>query len=405
MSSAFKAGRVLAPDSKWTGEEPDWHGWEKWPTEQFYTTRSRALQFYNYYLDATSMKPMVLAWMKKEEYSQTQIDAIKDASPNVLPSTVGKLVRCLERGMPSLHPKAQEYFEALPHHEIPPAPKDDRVTVKREINAALIFLNNIKHNSSNELSDKPKAYVPTPLERIKSKVEKEIVGALLDPLLDAWCTNSNATVNLVSYLRDGKVPTQGCKFILDWLNKVYAEYNGAYTKEDSQLVEGYSYLSTPELRKIVKNLETMIGDVNSHAKIKVSMRKPRVKKVKDASKQVARLKYQTNSSEYNIDSINPSRIPTAQRLYVFNTKTRQLGVYFAKGSAGFEVKGTSINAYDESASYTATLRKPKDVLTALLSSTPKALDKTLDAVKLKKKPANGRFNEHTILLKVIENKL
>lgn len=405
MSTPFKAGRVLAPDSKWTGEEPDWHGWEKWPVEQFYTTRSRAVQFYNYYLDAAAMKPMVLAWMKKEGYPQTQIDAIKDASPNVLPSTVGKLVRCLERGMPSLHPEAHEYFAALPFHEIPPVPKDERTTVKREINAALIFLNDAKRASVKEVSDKPKVYVPTPLERIKSKVEKEIVGALLDPLLDAWITNSSATVNLVSYLRDGKVPTQGCKFILNWLNKVHAEYNGAYTKECPQLVEGYNYLARADLRKIVKNIDTMISDVNAHAKIKVSMRKTRVKKVKDASKQIARLKYQTNSSEYNVDSINPERVPTAQRLYVFNTKTRQLGVYYAKGSAGFEVKGTSIKGYDESASYTATLRKPKDVLTALVSSTPKALDKTLDAVNLKKKPANGRFNEHTILLKVIENKL
>jgi hypothetical protein len=405
MSMPFKAGRVLAPDSKWTGEEPDWHGWEKWPVNQFYRTRHRALQFYNYYLDAASMKPMVLAWMKKEGYSQTQINTIKDANPNVLPSTVGKLVRCLERGMPSLHPEAHEYFATLPFHEIPPVPKNECTTVKREINAALSILNDVKHASSKELTDKPKIYVPTPLERIKSKVEKDIIATLLDPLLDAWITNSNATVNLVSNLRDGKVPTQGCKFILDWLNKVYAEYNGAYSKECPQLVEGYNYLSRVDLRKIVKNIDTMIADVNAHAKIKVSMRKTRVKKVKDASKQVARLKYQTNSSEYNVDSINPERVPTAQRLYVFNTKTRQLGVYLAKGSSGFEVKGTSIKGYDESASYTATLRKPKDVLTALLSSTPKALDKTLDAVNLKKKAANGRFNEHTILLKVVENKL
>jgi len=406
MSIQFKAGRVLAPDSKWTGEEPDWHGWEKWDTEKFYRTRQRALQFYNYYLDAAAMKPMVLAWMKKEGYTQTELGAIKDASPNVLPSTVGKLVRCLERGMPSLHPEAHEYFAALPGHEIPPVPKDDRSTAKAEINAALAFLSNAKYVAAQE-NNAPKAYVPSPLERIKAKVEKEIIGALLDPLIDAWCDVSTevATVNLVSYLRDGKVPTQGCKFILEWLNAVYAEYNGAYTKEDPQLVEGYNYLARTDLRKIVKNIEVMIGDVNAHAKIKVSMRKPRVKKVKDASKQVAKLKYQTNSSEYNIDSISPARIPTAQRLYVFNTKTRQLGVYFAKGSAGFEVKGTSINSYDVDASYTATLRKPKDLLNAVLGSAPKALEKTLDAAKLKKKPANGRFNEHTILLKVIENKL
>lgn len=406
MSTQFKAGRVLAPDSKWTGEEPDWHGWEKWDTEKFYRTRFRALQFYNYYLDATSMKPLVLTWMKKEGYTQTEINTIKEANPNVLPSTVGKLVRCLEHGMPSIHPDAHEYYAALPGHETPPIPKDDRSIAKSEINAALVILNNAKYTAAQENSE-PKAYVPSPLERIRSKVEKEIIGTLLDPLIDAWCDTSVevATVNLVSYLRDGKVPTQGCKYILEWLNAIHAEYNGAYTKEDPQLVEGYNHLSRADLRKIVKNIEVMIGDVNSHARIKVSMRKPRTKKVKDASKQVSKLKYQTNSVEYNIDSINPSRIPTAQRLYVFNTKTRQLGVYIAKGSAGFEVKGTSLKGFDESNSFIATLRKPQEILNSILSSTPKQLEKLFVNLSVKKKPANGRINEQIIILKVVEHKI
>ena len=65
--SIFKAGRVIAGDSKWTGDEPDWHGWEQWTVDRFFRVRSRALNFYNYYLDAASMKPMVLDWMKKND--------------------------------------------------------------------------------------------------------------------------------------------------------------------------------------------------------------------------------------------------------------------------------------------------------------------------------------------------
>jgi len=406
MSTQFKAGRVIASDSKWTGEEPDWHGWEKWDTEKFYRVRNRALQFYNYYLDAAAMKPMVLIWMKKQGYPQSDITAIKDAGPNVLPSTAGKLVRCMERGMPSLHPDAARHYLNLPFHDEPPIPKDDVQVVKDEINAALVLLKNAEH-AVLQKNNVCKAYVPSPLERIKNKVEKEIIAELLEPLLDAWCdTRENvACVNLVSTLRDGKVPAQACKYILEWLNKVHAQFGGALNKSDEQLVQGYKYIDRANLRKIVKNIELMIAEVNDHARVKVSMRKPRTKKVKDASKQVAKLKYQTNSSEYHIDSISPARVPTAQRLYVFNTKTRQLGVYLASGSAGFEVKGTSIKGYDTSTSYIATLRKPKDVLNAILASTPKAMDKTLERFKLKEKPANGRFNEHTILLKVIENKL
>jgi hypothetical protein len=164
-------------------------------------------------------------------------------------------------------------------------------------------------------------------------------------------------------------------------------------------------LSKPSLRKIVKILEDLISDVKNHAKIKNNTRKPRVKKVKNADKQVVRLKYQTNSAEYNLDSINPSRIPTSQRLYTFNTKTRMLSVYYANGASGFAVQGTTVKMYDVESSFSATLRKPKDILAAILGATPKKLDKIFDGVPLKKKKVNGRINPQTIILKVIENRI
>jgi hypothetical protein len=82
-----------------------------------------------------------------------------------------------------------------------------------------------------------------------------------------------------------------------------------------------------------------------------------------------------------------------------------LSVYVASGVAGFEVKGTSLKGYDTEASFTATLRKPKETLNGILSSTPKQLEKLLTSLTVKKKPANGRINEQTIILKVIEHKI
>jgi len=407
--SVFKAGRVIAGDSKWTGDEPDWHGWEQWTVQRFFQVRSRALNFYNYYLDSSSMKPMVLEWMKKNGYTKDEILSIKEAPPYALPSTVGKLVRCLERGMPSMHPGAVEHFASLPFHDEdnPPIPKNDQGCVHNYIHGALKTLKQAKQVSAEEiLTVAPKAYVPSPLERIKKNVEKDII-APLDSLLDDWGDTSKTppTLDLIGYLRDNKVPAQGCKFILDWLHRYHEEYNGALKKTDSQFVEGYSYLSKPSLRKIVKILEDFIFDVQSHAKIKNNSRKPRVKKVKNADKQVARLQYQTNSAEYNIDSINPARIPTSQRLYTFNTKTRQLNVYYASGSSGFAVQGTTVKMYDTESSFGTTLRKPKDILAGILGATPKKLDKIFDGVTLKKKKVNGRINTQTIILKVIENRI
>ena len=82
-----------------------------------------------------------------------------------------------------------------------------------------------------------------------------------------------------------------------------------------------------------------------------------------------------------------------------------LSVYIASGPAGFEIKGTSLKGYDASSSFVATLRKPKETLNNILSSTPKQLDKLFVNLTVKKKPANGRINEQTIILKVVEHKI
>jgi len=407
--NAFKAGRVIAGDSKWTGEEPEWHGWQQWEAAHFFKIRGKAINFYNYYLDSASMKPMVLEWMKKNGYKKEQIAAIKEAPPYILPSTVGKLVRCLERGMPSLHPQAAEHFASLPFHDEdnPPIPKDDICIVNKLIHDALSVLKQNKYvKGTEDVASEPKVHQPSPLERIRKNVEKDII-APLDSLIDDWAntTKTPPTLNITAYLKDHKVPAQGCKFILDWLNRYYNEYNSALEKTDPQFVEGYSYLSKSSLNKIVKILQDLISDVKNHAKIKNNTRKPRVKKVKNADKQVSKLKYQTNSAEYNLDSINPSRIPTSQRLYTFNTKTRMLSVYYASGASGFGVQGTTVKMYDVESSFSATLRKPKDILAAILGATPKKLDKIFDGVPLKKKKVNGRINPQTIILKVIENRI
>jgi hypothetical protein len=406
MSNIFnKSGKVHCPDFKFTGEEPDWHKWETWTVQRFYQVQARALRFYNYYLDSGSFKPIVLAWMKNNGYTKEELTQIKDSSPWYLPTTVGKLIRMMDMGMPSIHPQAAEYFNGLPRYDedIPLVPKDSIHTVNELIRKGLsaITIDTKSAHISNAAARKK----ITPLDRIRERVQKDIL-VYLDELIDRWTDTSKgiATLNLANMLRDQKIPSQGLGDILKWINRHLDEYRGAYEKTDADLVEGYSYLAKPHLRKIVSILEGLKADVQSHGKTKKALRKPRAKKPKAADKQVSRLKYQSNSDEYSLESVSPTRIPCSQRLYVFNTKNRQIGVYVAAGPAGFEIKGTSLKGFDADQSFHATLRKPKDMLNGILSSTPKKLDKIFDGVKLTRKKANGRINEHMILLKVLEHR-
>lgn len=406
---AFRAGKVLAPDAKWTGDEPDFHGWEKWTVDKFMATRQRMLRFYGYYLTAADLKPAVLAYMKARGWAKADLDLIRGSNPNLMPTTIGKLIRATDRGMPSLHPEAAEYFSKLPFSdpENPPVPKDEHTVIAHELNKVLLYLRDLEKENTTAVVV-AKTPTPTPIDRLRNKVEKEVIVPL-EEMLDTWALAYNETkvapLSLTSYIRDGGIPAAGCKYITEWLNKLLAEFSGAYEKTCPQLVEGYSHMSRPALKNRISNLEGMLAEVAKFSSVAKAMRKPRVKKPKDASKQVSRLKYQANSKDYNIDSINPGRIPMAQRLYLFNTKYRTLSVYYASGNAGFEVKGTSIKGFDMATSFVTTLRKPADTLSEIMSRTPKQLDKFLDGMKCKKKKGNGRINAQTVLLRVIETRI
>jgi hypothetical protein len=342
--------------------------------------------------------------MKAVGYSKTDIDLISAANANVMPTTIGKLIRAMDRGMPPIHPQAQEYFDALPFSdpENPPIAKDDRDIVKAELHTVLAYLRSLEKNQKIETEEKVVVPTPTVLDKLMTKVDREVIY-YLDEMLDKWSESSHMTrvdgLSLASFIRDGKIPPVGCAPIIKWLEKQRDEYQGALDKTCPQLVEGYAHMSKPALKNRIATLETMLADVLKHSVVVKGPRKQRVKKVKDPAKQITRLQYQLESPEYSLKSVEPIRLPSASRAYVFNTKYRTLTVYVATGSIGFEVKGTSLKNFDTTTSFTTTLRKPTEVLNLILSSTHKQIDKQLEAMKCKKRTPNGRINPQTILLR------
>ena len=403
----FRAGRVLAPDSKWTGEEPEWKGWESWTIGYFYRVKSRMLNFYSYYLSEADLKPGVAAYMTDAGYTPADIVLIQN-SKNVMPLTVGKLIRSISRGMPPLHPGAAEYFMTLPFSDPdrPPIPKDDRDIIREEILTALRIL------QPPLVQKQPEAKVAAPMisiqDRLRLKVDREVITHL-DEMLDRWILSSHMTrvdgLSMTSFIRDGNIPSAGCKPIIDWIIRQREEYRGAFDKSCDQLVEGYSHMSKPALKNRITVLEAMLDEVIKHSSTAKGVRKPREKKVKEAAKQIAALQYATQSDEFGLTSEDPLKIPGSQRVYLFNTKYRSLSVYNALGSGGFEVKGCGLRGYDPDRSYTTTLRKPIPSLEAVLTNMPKTIDKLFEDKKYKKRPSNGRLNLNTIILRIINNKI
>jgi hypothetical protein len=141
-------------------------------------------------------------------------------------------------------------------------------------------------------------------------------------------------------------------------------------------------------------------DAEKLASNKSAARKPRKKKPVSFEKKVARLKYKKDDIENKLVSIDPIKIMGAQQLWVYNVKTRKLGVYVASDDAGLLVKGSSIENYKYSESICKTLRKPKDVLSRVLDGGKVVLRKVMSEINSKPIELNGRINKDTILLRV-----
>jgi hypothetical protein len=404
-----RRGDVAAPDAKWTGEEPRWDDADNVDAKEYYRRQFRALGFYAYYTSAADLHPEIVAWMKDAKYNATEIKKIADAHPNSLASTVGKFCRLLRRGMPDKHRDADSYFDDLRKEKNQPykPPMKASSFVKAEIGKLLTELEN---ETPDEKIKTTKKVVTNPHALVQKSVEEKILPELelyLDQLSTTTRDVSPGKIpgfDLSGLCRSHAVPASGLKTILTWVDRHLAEFRGALDKECDQLVAGYSWLSKPQLRKVVEIFESLKDQLKDYSRAKANSRKPRVKKPKAADAQVSKLKYATDSAEYEITSINPSRIPFAQSLFLFNTKNRQLLIYHAQNSSGFLVKGTTLLNYEESNSFAFTCRKPKETLNAVMSMTDKQFAKYIESVAKKRKPVNGRINENMIILKTKETR-
>jgi len=86
---------------------------------------------------------------------------------------------------------------------------------------------------------------------------------------------------------------------------------------------------------------------------------------------------------------------------VFNIKTRKLGKYIAQEHTTLQVKGTTLQFFNEKKSIQKTLRKPADQLREFKTAGKVALRKFIENIPTTDTKLNGRFNSDTIILKVL----
>jgi hypothetical protein len=374
-----KNGHVAATDDKYTGFEPSWVGVD---TQEAYDKKlSSALNFYNYYLDRDDYIPIIHDYMIAKGYDTKDCKLIQKVPKTAGEVMItGKLCRMFNMGAPDYYDYAK--------------------TVKNNIGSMLMQAELVKETKAKVATDaKPK---PNVHEIMKEKVRKSVLCEL-EGMLDSWCTSDTKVVKfpIASVLRGENIPVSATGEVKEWLTKQRKEYNEAFEKTCDQMVEGYSYLGKPGLRNRIKALDDMLNELVLYKSSKAAARKPRVKKPKSAIKQVQRLKYLSESKDHAMQSCDPTRIIGANTFFAFNTKYRRLTVFKARSRDGFTVSGTSIKDFDEKTSFALTLRKPQDYLPIIAAKTEKQIEKALNELKTKRKSANGRINQDTILIRAL----
>jgi hypothetical protein len=180
--------------------------------------------------------------------------------------------------------------------------------------------------------------------------------------------------------------------------KVYDYYKPLFDEVEELIVKKTPDLVFEFIKNIVDDCQKYMNAATA-SKVR-TVRKARVKKKVPVEKLVARVKYQKESAEYKLTSVDPAALVGATEAYLFNTKYRHLIQLVASSVDGFSIKGTTVINIREESCLKKTLRKPEDVLKEIGSTTKARASKVFLDLKTKAAAANGRLNEETIILKV-----
>ena len=239
-------------------------------------------------------------------------------------------------------------------------------------------------------------------ERMFTKMMETLYAEFDDVIVESWNEQDfSKKFDAFNAIKRHGIKGPGVKMFADQVKPLYEELNDAYNKTCDQAVEGYSHWSRPNLKKAIKQIETVLSDIEKTQLANKAVRKTRTVKPKSSDKQVAKLNYLKEDNTNKLASISPLQIPGKMFLYVYNVKQKKLTEYVTDNSAGFMVSGSTLKNFDTQLSRTTTLRKPDDVLPQILKKTKKQIDNVFKGLTTKISVPTGRINKDCILLRVM----
>lgn len=353
-------------EQKFIGEEPTW--------DRDVISVPRALSWYANQLSPKESKKFTLDYLKANKFDKDLIEKISSVSEDRF-LNLGFVCRMIQRG----------------------AELDRKDWILKRISNLVKLVD--EPQVVSQFAKKEETF--TIQDRIFEQCSLYI--SEIDGFVDQWIkTKKSVEFSPYDWLISNMVKAVHAKQIAEHYKPLKEELLSAYNKTDEQLVEGYSLFKKTELRGFVEFISTIIDDCEKLINNAKVTRKPKKKKAIPAAKKVSKVKFKKEDTEYKVVSINPVDIIGASQLWIFNTKTKKLGIYMCIDGSGLSVKGSSIEGFDEHLSIQKTLRKPLDILPTVTKAKKTELKKIMGSINGKEFSLNGRINSDTILLKAIK---
>lgn len=210
--------------------------------------------------------------------------------------------------------------------------------------------------------------------------------------------NTDTAYDLLKEKAPKPIVMRCCIEHLKLLVNEHQNYTDSEIKEGFGGKEKWSYYLT-QYSSLQRLAETYFQNAKTVRKSR-KPRKSRVGKAARLAKTAEKVSFNRQDTKLKLVSVDPAQIIGSKGALVYNTKTRKIGVYYAKDSEGLQIRGTTIYSYDEEKSTHKTLRNPEKQIEGFRDKTVKRCEIILrDYIKAVAKTMNGRLNEHTIIMK------
>tara|TARA_E500000318_G_scaffold4934_3_gene5103 strand:- start:23346 stop:24455 length:1110 start_codon:yes stop_codon:yes gene_type:complete len=363
--------RIDDMDQHYHGKEPEWVDAESLSDEDLEKRTSKALSWYGTIAKHRYNKKFLLEFCKTKKYSNDDTELYSRLSSRDISTSVSWLARMQSKGYVLNEEQAKKFNAEMQQ---------------------------LKEKASNFDEVNKNKNVISIQDRIEQKADREI--AEIEYLLDQYVlVNRTFKFNWEAYLKSRDISSIIAEKISEFFVKEAKEVQDIIDvwTTDEYVREEWGHFTKSELKKWKSLLDDLITQSHMASQVK-SVRKRKTKQ-KPAVQLVKNLNYASESDAYK--SISPTKIIGAIQLWVYNVKTKKLGVYHAEDVRGLSVKGSTIQNFNATTSVSKTLRKPDDTIPTLLDAGKVKLRNILSELKTKEKVLTGRINSETILLRAL----